>query len=540
MGLEIGSSSVKAVWVRPATGGGEIVDFAIEDLDRGADDLTGPLARIARKAKVSYLKTVAVFSGDGIYEGASLLPPMPEKEMADFLRMSLIEKGSLDLSDPVIKFFVSAVRPGGKKQAVITLAADSPDWKKLLAQTHLGRISLASLLFTGAAYESIVPAGGEDTLLVDIGARKSSIYLYRDGVLAFVRREALLGSDDLTRDMTMEVATPGGTVRLNPEQAEEIKRRFGIPLPGQMEEKARGIILNEVWPMLRPWCDRLVAAIKDSMIFSRQNFGPARIKIVYLTGGGALLPNLRDYLSENCGCEVEMLPTPDRLTWSSDALRDEFSRIAPRLQSALGAALKNGQKTNLLPIKNVVSRKLMLPLRVLWIILPFFAIALVALGLATAKQVRLSAIREEQLSSVLSSRQDVAEKWRRIFFEEKEIFQTRKFIRRSLRHPDLWIGALREISRSVPDRIILNRLILKHTGEEGILTFEGKVITGKTASTDRERPEQILTAFTRRLMDSPFFSNARNLAAGEGEAEEGESGVFRFTFAVSLQREEDG
>jgi|GEM_PF-2001168 len=535
LGLEIGSSSVKAVWVLPASGGGEIVDFAIEELDRETGDLTGPLARIARKVKVPCRQMIAVFSGKGVYEGASLLPPMPEKEMANFLRMSLVDKGSLDLSDPVIKFIVSRVNPVGKKRALMTLAADSPDWKKLLNQVRCGRISLTSLIFSGSAYENILPPSVDNLLLVDIGARKTLFYLYRDGELAFIRREEMLGANDLTRDMTMEMATPEGVVQLKPDQAEEIKRQFGIPEQEQMGDKAGGIVLNEIWPMLRPWCDRLVTAVKDAMIFHQQQFGPDRIKVIYLTGGGALLLHLRDYLADNCGREVALLPTPDHLTWASEALRDKFARSAPRLQSALGAALETGEKPNLLPFKNIISRKLLRPLRVLWIILPFFAIALGVLGLATGKQVRLSTIQERQLASVLSSRQAAAEEWRRVFSKEREIIQARQFIRRAQRHPDLWIGAFWEISRLLPDRIILNWLTMKHTGEEGLLTIEGRVVIGDREDPDRDRPEQILTSFTRHLMESPFFSDARNLEAGEDE-----SGLFRFTFTVLLQRWEDG
>ena len=535
LGLEIGSSSVKAVWVLPASGGGEIVDFAIEELDRETGDLTGPLARIARKVKVPCRQMIAVFSGEGVYEGASLLPPMPEKEMANFLRMSLIDKGSIDFFDPVIKFIISRVKPVGKKRALMTLAADSPDWKKLLNQVKRGRISLTSLIFSGSAYENIIPPSVDNLLLVDIGARKTLFYLYRDGELAFIRREENLGANDLTFDMTMEMVTPEGVVQLKPDQAEEIKRQFGIPRHEQMGDKAGGIVLNEVWPMLRPWCDRLVTAVKDAMIFHQQHFGPDRIKVIYLTGGGALLPHLRDYLADNCGREVALLPTPDRLTWESEALRKEFARLSPRLQSALGAALENGENPNLLPLKNIISRKLLLPLRILWIILPFFAITLVALGLVIGKQVRLSTTREEQLGCVLSRRQAVVEEWRGVFSKERENFQARQFIRRAQRYPELWIGDFGEISRLLPRRIILNWLTLKHAGAEGLLTFEGMVVAGDRKDLDRDRPEQILTSFTRRLMESPFFSDARNLEAGDDE-----SGIFRFTFTVLLQRWEDG
>ncbi|MEA1927495.1 MAG: pilus assembly protein PilM [Candidatus Auribacterota bacterium] len=533
LGLEIGSSSVKAVWVRPASGRVEIVDFAIEDLNGDTGDLSGPLDRIVRKGKAPCRRTVAVFSGMGVFEGASFLPPMPDKELAEFLRMTLLEKGSLNLSEPVIKFIISRVKPAGKKRAVITLAADSSTWKNLLEQVNRSRVCPTSLIFSPEAYESIIPPD-KNILLIDIGARMTLFYLYRDGELAFIRWEAVLGSDDLNRDMTMEIVTPGGTVHLTPEQAEDIKQKFGIPSPDRMQDEVHGIELNEIWSMLRPWCDRLAAAIKDSIIFYHQHYGPGRIKTVYLTGGGSLLPRLPEYLTENCNHKVSLLPTPDRFDWASEELREDFVRDYPRLQLAMGAALGGEDKTNLLPLKNIVSRKLLLPLRILWIVLPFFAIALGALGLITAKQVRLSTVREKQLSGVLSSRQVEAENWHRIYSKEKEVSQARQYIRRFRRYPDLWIGVFWQISRLLPDRIILDRLIMEHTGLVGFLTFEGTVIAGKRAHAARKRPEQILTSFTRELRESPFFSAARNLEAGEDEA-----GVFRFVFTVLLQREEE-
>ncbi len=158
-----------------------------------------------------------------------------------------------------------------------------------------------------------------------------------------------------------------------------------------------------------------------------------------------------------------------------------------------------------------------------------------ALGLVIGKQVRLSTTREEQLGCVLSRRQAVVEEWRGVFSKERENFQARQFIRRAQRYPELWIGDFGEISRLLPRRIILNWLTLKHAGAEGLLTFEGMVVAGDRKDLDRDRPEQILTSFTRRLMESPFFSDARNLEAGDDE-----SGIFRFTFTVLLQRWEDG
>jgi hypothetical protein len=92
-------------------------------------------------------------------------------------------------------------------------------------------------------------------------------------------------------------------------------------------------------------------------------------------------------------------------------------------------------------MKDIVSRKLLGPLRVFWIILPIVIIALVVLGLATAKQLQVLKTREEQLAQVLATKQARAEKWHQVFSKEKEIIQRRQFIQRVLRYPDLWIGA---------------------------------------------------------------------------------------------------
>jgi hypothetical protein len=85
----------------------------------------------------------------------------------------------------------------------------------------------------------------------------------------------------------------------------------------------------------------------------------------------------------------------------------------------------------------------------------------------------------------------------------------------------------------VPDQVVLNKLILDHVGEERLLTFEGKIVAGTGRDPARERPEQILTTFTRRLMSSYFFSDARKLEAGEDD-----TGTFRFAFLISLRSRE--
>lgn len=232
LGLEVGTSSLKAVWLRPRAGVMEIFDFEVEELSGEESERGQAFLRIAQKHKATYLWIHAVVSESELCEGASILPPMPEKELNKFLYISLAEKGSLDLPDPLIKFIISEVKPAGKKRSVITLAVSRHFWKQRLREIGHSRISLKSLNFSGVSYQNVLSGTERDVLLVDIGFQKSILYLYQARALAFVRREARLGSDEITKAMTTEIATQEGKASLHPEEAELIKHKYGIPPPG--------------------------------------------------------------------------------------------------------------------------------------------------------------------------------------------------------------------------------------------------------------------------------------------------------------------
>lgn len=532
LGLEVGTSSLKAVWLRPRAGMMEVFDFAVEELSGEESEREQAFLRIAQKQRAPYLQTFVVFSEGDFYEGASILPLMPEREIEKFLYMSLIEKGGLDLPDPLLKFIVSDVKPTRKKRVVITLAVSLRLWKKRLREIGRSRLSLKALNFSGVSYQNVLPAEERDALLVDIGFQKSDLYLYQSQTLAFVRREARLGSDEVTRAMTMEIATSEGKASLHPEEAELVKRKYGIPPQKTYGHKVRGVSLFEIWSMVRPWADKLVTSIGNALVHYQQNFPPARVGKIYLTGGGAMLPNLQSYLADNLSLPVEMLPVPARLTFASEKLGQGFSRLGPRLLLALAAALDQNQRTNLLPLKNKFLNKLILPLRMLWLILPFLALVTIPLYITTTRQVQSASRTLQQKRETLVSLQEEARQWQQVRRRENDIQSAQEFVRRELRWPDLWVGVAWEISRAIPEGLVLNRLSLKHEGNKGVLHFEGRIITAGQKSAAGGPPEQVLANFTRSLVSSPFFHDVQELKGGVDEAE----GDFRFKFNISLRR----
>ncbi len=525
LGLEITSRLVKAVWIRKEEGRVEIVDDAVEKRGPGEEDLLPALGRIARRSRQAYPETIACFSGGEFREGASLLPPMPEKELTAYLRMNIAPGGSEDPGDFELKFSASPVRPAGNKRPVITQTFPPEVFKALL--DRLGRSDLlpSRLIFPGAAYRGLLPSAPSQILLAAIGRERTNVYLYREGELAFVRREERLGLDSLIEALTAEIAVPGGTARLTPERAEEVRKNIGVPDPARLEEKVDGLTLSEIWPLLRSWCDRLAGALQDATLFYRRQFDPGRVEAVYLTGDGASTPGLASYLGKSLGAAASLLPLPETCRWSPAALRGDLEGETPELAAALGAAISSPREANLLPPRDRLTRRLLLPLRVLWFVLPAAALFFVAMGRMAGRERERLETRTAALSAADADLRLIREESRRRQARVRELEEREIFYRRILEYPDLWIGILGEVSRLIPDSLILNRMDLDRREGETLLRLAGHSRPGE------EDPEQNLTAFLRELGNSPFFREPRNLAAGEDE-----TGLYRFSFSTVLRR----
>ena len=527
LGLEIASRSVRAVWVRKQEGRAEIVDSAVELRGSGEEDLLPALGRIARRTRQAYPETVACFSGGEFREGASLLPPMPEKELADYLRMNVVPADAEDPAGLAIKYSASPVRPAGNKRSVITQTVPSAVLKTLL--DRLGRFDLlpSRLIFPGAAYRALLPSAPSRVLLAAIGRERTTVYLYREGELAFVRREERLGLDSLIEAMTAEIAVPGGTARLKPERAEEFRRSFGVPGPERLGEKVDGLAVAEIWPLLRSWCDRLASALRDGALFYRRQFDPGRVEAVFLTGEGASTPGLAGYLEKILGLETSLLPLPEICRRSQPLNEEEKQGELSELSAALGAALSSPRETNLLSPRDRLTRRLLLPLRVLWFVLPAAALFFLAMGRLAVREREQIETRTASLSAAAADLRSIRDESRRRQAEIRRLEERENFYRRILEYPDLWIGVLGEVSRLIPDSLVLNRMELVRREGTSRLLLSGHIRPGES------HPKQTLTSFLRELGTSPFFREPRNLSAGDDD-----TGLYRFSFLIDLRRGE--
>lgn len=157
--------------------------------------------------------------------------------------------------------------------------------------------------------------------VVDIGARVTNVVIAAKGAPEFVR---MLPSGG--QNVTDAVA---GALGISGVEAEQIKREVGIGYAVPTEMAAAAEAVNTV---VRP----LIEAVRNTFVYYAGNHPGAGIDLVVLTGGGAQLPGLGQYLSSASRLAVTVGDPLSTLKLSK-ALQGDLARW-PSLALPIGLA----------------------------------------------------------------------------------------------------------------------------------------------------------------------------------------------------------
>jgi cell division protein FtsA len=160
----------------------------------------------------------------------------------------------------------------------------------------------------GALSEAVltVQQRNDGCVLVDIGARKTEICVFRDGLLKHFNF-ALFGGDRITSRLSRELNIPLAL-------AEDIKKSYGHigeranrVSDDIIIKKDNGFVTLKQDAVRRPICDEvneLVKHIKDSIAASDYE-GQLRCGVV-MSGGGSLMSGLMEHVERSIGLSVTM------------------------------------------------------------------------------------------------------------------------------------------------------------------------------------------------------------------------------------------
>lgn len=295
-GVDIGSHTAKFAQVRKSGKGIEIlvyghVDFGPETVVEGVVVDPENLAKIIKPLLVGNIhgnahKVATALPVAKVFTRILRLPPMDPGDLDEAVRLEAEQSIPVPQTDLYMDHeIIGSVRTdkGETHTDVLLVAAPRAivdSYVKLFGLLDLElasiEISLMAIARTLATSKRSAP-----TLIVDLGASSADLAI-SDSVIRLTGTVDV-GGDKITASLVKNLG-------ITAEQANEIKYKFGIG-PSGLQSK----VMTAINPLLKSLTSEITKALK----YYRDRYEGQEVTTITLSGGGASLPGLAQYLAEN-------------------------------------------------------------------------------------------------------------------------------------------------------------------------------------------------------------------------------------------------
>uniref|UniRef100_A0A7C4GH49 Type IV pilus assembly protein PilM n=1 Tax=candidate division WOR-3 bacterium TaxID=2052148 RepID=A0A7C4GH49_UNCW3 len=303
--IDIGSNSVKFVKLEA----GRVVDYGLKEIGE-AFDVPSILRELVKDYKPREVYTFV--SGPSVSVRQAPFPKMNRRELKDAILLRLEKYSPFTLDEAIFDFkTLGPVREAGAiKDNVMVIAA-----RKDIVSDHISTLRKAGLEPTSI---SVIPfclqaavrkfgrvRPDETVCLLDVGAEFTDMVFMKGERLDLARTITTAGNA-ITEAMTVAITTEEGQLALDAYDAENLKRKYGVPSEDSQERLSSGIMVRRLATLQRPALERFVAEVNRSIDYYRREFGEQKIDRLLLCGGTAAMKGLREYLQTSLGIPVEL------------------------------------------------------------------------------------------------------------------------------------------------------------------------------------------------------------------------------------------
>jgi type IV pilus assembly protein PilM len=340
VGLDIGSSAVKAVELKPVGKSFRVAAFATEPLPPdsivdGAIIDSGAVAdAIRRLFEVNGIKTkdvAASLSGNAVIVKKINLPVMTEAELSESIYWEAEQYIPFDIQDVNLDYQIldagTDANSKGTMEVLLVAAKKEKiaDYTGVIAQA--GRVPIVVDVDAFAlqnAYEvNYSAAAGEVVVLLNAGASAINVNVVSGGLSLFTR-DISMGGNAYTDAVQKELG-------LAFEAAEQAKRG----------EPTEGATFEEVRPVLHAMTENVLLEIQKTFDFFKATAASERIDRILLSGGGSLVDGFAEALEERFGTPVERFDPFKNVTFDAQKLGVlDPDAISPTAAVAVGLALR--------------------------------------------------------------------------------------------------------------------------------------------------------------------------------------------------------
>ena len=331
IGLDIGSSSIRAVEVRRARDEYNLTNFGQVPLPPGtvqAGILTDPVAvtsalkQLWAACKFDTKQVVLGVTNPQLVVREMAVSNLPAKEMRKSLPFQVRDMLPLAVDRSLLDFH-PLEQPGDSPTVRGMLIAMPKDAVMALIQAvekaglHVVDVDLASFALLRAA--SRLDAQVE--AIVDIGAEVTSVVVHADGEPLIVRTVPRGGTE-----ITESIATRLG---ITAAEAEALKCRYGL------HGDARPDTDTAAADAIRP----LINELRSSFTYLASGERQKQVTRVSLCGGSALMPGLAEHVQQQLGVQVMYADSAGRLRDTRKARQRGFDSFLPSAAVSIGLTL---------------------------------------------------------------------------------------------------------------------------------------------------------------------------------------------------------
>ena len=341
VGLDIGSSAVKAVELRPRGKSYRVAAFASETVPADsivdgaiidADAVIATIKRLFDKTPAFKTKRVcASLSGNTVIVKKITLPVMTETELRDSIYWEAEQYIPFDIQDVNLDYQILDSGTGAESRGsmeVLLVAAKKEkigDYTSVITQAGRQPVVMDVDAFAlQNAYEvnyGLNPS--HVVVLLNAGASAININVLQGDQSVFTR-DISIGGNAYTEAVQKELG-------LSFEVAEQLKK--GIPVDGATFEDAQ--------PVLRAVTENVLLEVQKTLEFFRAAASVDRIDRIVLSGGVSRIEGLRERLQERLQAPVEHFDPFKVVSWDANKLGGtEAADVAATAAVAVGLALR--------------------------------------------------------------------------------------------------------------------------------------------------------------------------------------------------------
>jgi len=329
-GLDVGTSSIKAVQLKKSFGKFELVSFGSASLEENVSQSDSDVdkKRVAEEIKKlvhsMHLVTKNVIMslpGSTVFTTVINIPKMPMAELKKAVSYQAEQNIPLKISEVQIDWQVVGEVPAKNELLVMVIAAPKTKTQKTADLAQGAGLELSAVEINSIASARALQTNDPLYMIVDIGTFNTELTVVRQAVVTLTRTVPV-GGQVITRAIAQSLGLEEG-------QAEQFKRKFGIEqdkMEGQIYKASRSVLNN------------LKEEIDRSVKYYGEQFGE-NIQNLKLTGGGSKTLGIQKFLADELNMNV-VYGNPWEMVVHKQDVNNQLAGNAPDFAVAVGLAMR--------------------------------------------------------------------------------------------------------------------------------------------------------------------------------------------------------